>query len=126
MKSTEIINYLKSHGVSPNDKVDRKLWLSGQLIRGVWDGIPIIAVGSEQSFNRKLNALVDGIYWCHRSFENPDALHIIYGGHENSPKLLDALATLIDCYQGGIQVEVEINFKPCVLEVPDFSELGTK
>ena len=126
MKSTEIINYLKSHGVSPNDKVDRKLWLSGHLIRGVWDGIPIIAVGSERNFERKLNALVDGIYWCERSFENPKTLRIIYGGYENSSKLLDSLATLIDCYQGEIKIEVEIDFKPCILELPDFSELGSK
>jgi hypothetical protein len=125
MNTKQFEDYFNKAGVKFDAKNDRKLRLSGRILRGQMNGTPFAAIGGEHGLDKQLNAIVDAVHWYIHKYGSAGDLKIIFGTGNSTEKLLASAATLIASVRNGINISVKVDFKPKKLTMPDFENLRT-
>ena len=123
MKTTDITEHLASKGIKFDQRLNRKYALSQRLIRCIYEDTPLIAIGGEHKKEFLMNAILDGIHWHLVNFGATGKLRIVLGSGTNLDKIKAAIATLVNCYHGQIDLRIEADFEPLALTVPEFSHI---
>jgi len=123
MHTDDFIKYFTKKTIEIDRSMDRRNALSSRLIRCVYERTPLIAVGGEQKKEFLLNAVLDGIHWHLINYGDTGTVRIVLGSGQNLNAILPAIATLINCYWGQIDIHIEEDFKPLNLSIPDFSSI---
>ena len=126
MQTKDILKYLSDRGIEADCIMDRRNTLSGRLIRCVYKDTPLMVVGGEHSKEHQLNTVLDGIHWHLINFGIKGTVRIIIGSGVDTLEVLDAIAILLECYQGQLKIEIEVDFIPQNLTVPDFSRINKR
>ena len=126
MNTKNILKYLSDQGIEADCSMDRRNTLSSRLIRCVYKDTPLVAVGNNHSKEHQLNAVLDGIHWHLINFGTKGTIRIVLGSGANTQEVLDAVAILIKNYQGQLKIQVELDFNPQTLIVPDFSKINKR
>ncbi len=126
MHTENILKYLSDRGIKADCRMDRRNTLSSKLVRCVYEGTPLMAVGGDQEKNRQVNIIVDAVHWHLQEFKPSSTIRIVIGSGEHTQEILDAVAILVQSYKGKTEIEVEVDFVPKTLKVPDFSKINKR
>jgi len=126
MHTENILKYLSDRGIKADCSMDRRNTLSSKLVRCVYEGTPLMAVGGDQEKNRQVNIIVDAVHWHLQEFKSSSTIRIVIGSGEHTQEILDAVAILVQSYKGKTEIEIEVDFVPKTLKVPDFSKINKK
>jgi len=126
MKTDQIKEHLDATGAKYKATINRKLLISGKFLRGVMsNGTPFVAVGGENKFERQLHTIVDSVHWYINKYGETGKMKIIFGSNDKTDELLLSAATLLNCIQGSLNIDVEVNFQAKKLRLPNFDNIKT-
>ena len=106
---------------------DHALSISSAVVRADCDGIPVVAVGNDQSFGAQLNGLLDALHFHRVRYRGEGPLRYVVGRRRKKAEmdeLLAALAGLVEDLRAPIDVTIEVDFTPALLTGASFEALG--
>ena len=125
MKNNNFIDMFLSKGLKPISTYDsKKLMLTGKMIRCVDGDTLIAAVGSDNSKDDQIHAIIDAVHWHIQTKGTTGKLKVMFGQRKNPnsmAEVLNAAAILIDSLKIPLSVSVIVDLKPQELKAKHYS-----
>lgn len=121
MNKQEMFDHLHALGAKPEYG---RAPITSNLIWAIVDGTPVVAVGGDLEYDAQVHAVIDAVFWSRRRQSGRTALvRLVYGSGPRDTEVMESVATLMAVFQGPECLQVERDFRPIRLSLPDFAKI---